>query len=106
MLLRAGAEGIVATRFPRDAARRFAREVDSAEWTQRLHVYGIDLRHTPSVELFAKHVLQTQSRLDGIINNACQTVRRPAGWYDHVVDTEGEPPATLFERAVLERNHA
>jgi NAD(P)-dependent dehydrogenase (short-subunit alcohol dehydrogenase family) len=106
MLLRAGAEVIVATRFPRDAARRFGREVDSADWMQRLHVYGIDLRHTPSVELFAKHVLQTQPRLDAIINNACQTVRRPAGWYDHVVNHEGEPAATLFERAVLERNHA
>src|SRR5262245_8068046 len=49
-LLRAGAEVIVATRFPRDAARRFAREPDAGDWTRRLHVYGIDLRHTPSVE--------------------------------------------------------
>ena len=77
-LLRAGAEVIVATRFPRDAARRFGREPDALEWTQRLHVYGIDLRHTPSVELLARHLLATQTRLDGLINNACQTVRRPA----------------------------
>jgi NAD(P)-dependent dehydrogenase (short-subunit alcohol dehydrogenase family) len=104
MLLRAGAEVIVATRFPRDAARRYAREVDASDWTHRLHVYGIDLRHTPSVELFARHLLATQSRLDGLINNACQTVRRPAGWYDHVVADEGAPPTTPFERAVLERN--
>ncbi len=106
MLLRAGAEVIVATRFPRDAARRFAREPDSADWTTRLHIYGIDLRHTPSVERLARHLLTTQSRLDGIINNACQTVRRPSGWYDHVVRDEGEPPQTAFERAVLERNLA
>jgi len=106
MLLRAGAEVIVATRFPRDAARRFAREVDASEWTQRLHIYGIDLRHTPSVELFARHLLSTQSRLDALINNACQTVRRPGGWYDHVVEREGEPATTPFERAVLERSRA
>jgi NAD(P)-dependent dehydrogenase (short-subunit alcohol dehydrogenase family) len=106
MLLRAGAEVIVATRFPRDAARRYGQEPDSAEWMHRLHVYGIDLRHTPSVELFAQHLLKTQSRLDAIINNACQTVRRPAGWYDHVVQDEGAPPATAFERAVLDRNLA
>ena len=62
------------------------------EWTQRLHVYGIDLRHTPSVELLCQHLLATQPRLDALINNACQTVRRPSGWYDHVVDDEGEPP--------------
>jgi len=106
MLLRSGAEVIVATRFPRDAARRYAREPDSAEWTHRLHVYGLDLRHTPSVEIFARHVLESQSRLDGIINNACQTVRRPSGWYDHVVRTETDDGMTSFERAVLDRNAA
>ncbi len=105
-LLRAGADVIVATRFPRDAARRFGREPDAMDWTQRLHVYGIDLRHTPSVEMFARHLLATQTRLDAIINNACQTVRRPAGWYDHVVVGEDEPAATPFELAVLERNRA
>ena len=105
-LLRAGADVIVATRFPRDAARRFGTEPDASEWTARLHIYGIDLRHTPSVELFAHHLLATQSRLDALINNACQTVRRPAGWYDHVVAGEDAPPENAFERAVLDRNRA
>ena len=104
-LLRAGAEVIVATRFPRDAARRFAREADAPSWTDRLHVYGIDLRHTPSVELLCRHLLATLSRLDVLINNACQTVRRPAGWYDHVVDGEAEPAGAL-ERGFLDRGHA
>ena len=107
-LLRAGAEVIVATRFPRDAARRFAREPDAAEWTRRLHVYGIDLRHTPSVELLCQHLLATLSRLDVLINNACQTVRRPSGWYDHVIAGELAPWHQLAapERAILERNQA
>jgi NAD(P)-dependent dehydrogenase (short-subunit alcohol dehydrogenase family) len=59
-LLRAGADVIVATRFPRDAARRFAREADAADWTARLHVYGIDLRHTPSVERWCAHLCATR----------------------------------------------
>jgi NAD(P)-dependent dehydrogenase (short-subunit alcohol dehydrogenase family) len=104
-LLRAGAEVVVATRFPRDAARRFAREPDAAEWTQRLHVYGIDLRHTPSVELLCKHLVDTLPRLDAVINNACQTVRRPSGWYDHVIDGEDEPLGQL-EAAILDRGRA
>ena len=104
-LLRAGAEVIVATRFPRDAARRFSREADAASWSGRLHVYGIDLRHTPSVELLCRHLLATLSRLDVLINNACQTVRRPSGWYDHVVVGEAEP-AGEFERAFLDRGRA
>ncbi|HVK87054.1 MAG TPA: SDR family NAD(P)-dependent oxidoreductase [Kofleriaceae bacterium] len=107
-LLRAGAEVIVATRFPRDAARRFAREVDAAEWTHRLHIYGIDLRHTPSIELWCEHLNATYPRLDALINNACQTVRRPSGWYDHVLAGEAEGHAQLPapERAMLERNHS
>ena len=103
-LLRAGAEVIVATRFPRDAARRFALEVDATEWVHRLHVYGIDLRHTPSVELLCRHLTSTLTRLDGLINNACQTVRRPSGWYDHVIDREQEAATNPLERAILERN--
>jgi NAD(P)-dependent dehydrogenase (short-subunit alcohol dehydrogenase family) len=107
-LLRAGAEVIVATRFPRDAARRFAREPDAAAFTARLHVYGIDLRHTPSVERWCDHLLATLPRLDALINNACQTVRRPAGWYDHVVAGELDDWTALpaAERPLLERNRA
>ncbi|MBA3452333.1 MAG: SDR family NAD(P)-dependent oxidoreductase, partial [Deltaproteobacteria bacterium] len=107
-LLRAGAEVIVATRFPRDAARRFAREIDASEWTPRLHVYGIDLRHTPSVEMLCHHLNATLPRLDALINNACQTVRRPSGWYDHVLADESEPFAQLSapERTMLERNRS
>jgi len=104
-LLRAGAEVVVATRFPRDAARRFAGEPDAIEWTHRLHVYGIDLRHTPSVEALCTHLGATLGRLDALINNACQTVRRPAGWYDHVVASEGEPASGL-ERSFLDRDRA
>ena len=102
-LLRANAEVVVATRFPRDAARRFAREPDAAAWRHRLHVYGIDLRHTPSVELLSGHLLATLPRLDGLINNACQTVRRPSGWYDHVIVGE-DADASPLERAFLDRD--
>ncbi len=58
LLLRSGARVLVTTRFPRDAAERFAREQDAPEWLDRLVVHGLDLRHTPSVELFARHLLR------------------------------------------------
>ncbi|MFS8064777.1 MAG: SDR family NAD(P)-dependent oxidoreductase [Byssovorax sp.] len=88
MMLRAGARVIVTTRFPRDAAHRFAREADFAQWGDRLEVYGLDLRHSPSVEIFARYLEQTQSRLDILINNAAQTVRRPPGFYAHMLELE------------------
>lgn len=87
-LLRAGAHLIVTTRFPRDSAARYAREPDFAEWGDRLEIYGLDLRHTRSVEAFCQHLAATRSRLDFIINNACQTVRRPPSFYEHMMDQE------------------
>ncbi len=87
-LLRSGAELIVATRFPRDAAARYAAEADFDEWGDRLEIFGLDLRHTPSVEAFCQQVLSTRSRLDFIVNNACQTVRRPPDFYRHMMDGE------------------
>lgn len=87
-LLRCGADLIVATRFPRDAAARYAAEPDFAQWGHRLEVFGLDLRHTPSVEAFCQHISTSRNRLDFIINNACQTVRRPPEFYRHMMEGE------------------
>ncbi|HXT68982.1 MAG TPA: SDR family oxidoreductase [Vicinamibacterales bacterium] len=87
-LLRSGAHLIVTTRFPRDAAKRYAAEADFADWSDRLEVFGLDLRHTPSVEAFCHDMLTTRSRLDFIVNNACQTVRRPPAFYQHMMEQE------------------
>jgi NAD(P)-dependent dehydrogenase (short-subunit alcohol dehydrogenase family) len=78
----------VSTRFPRDAALRYAREADFEAFRDRLAIYGLDLRHTPSVEAFARHILDTEPRLDFMLHNACQTVRRPAGFYSHLMAGE------------------
>jgi NAD(P)-dependent dehydrogenase (short-subunit alcohol dehydrogenase family) len=87
-LLRSGAHVIVTTRFPRDAAMRYAREADFASWADRLEIFGLDLRHTPSVEAFCREMLATRGRLDVIVNNACQTVRRPPEFYKHMMEME------------------
>jgi NAD(P)-dependent dehydrogenase (short-subunit alcohol dehydrogenase family) len=87
-LLRAGAQLIVTTRFPRDSAARYANEPDFNDWRDRLEIYGLDLRHTPSVEAFCREMLATRTRLDFIINNACQTVRRPPEFYAHMMEGE------------------
>jgi len=94
-LLRAGAQLVVTTRFPRDAAARYAREADFADWGGRLEIFGLDLRHTPSVEALCHHLRQTRGRLDFIISNACQTVRRPPGFYQHLMDGEAGPASAL-----------
>jgi NAD(P)-dependent dehydrogenase (short-subunit alcohol dehydrogenase family) len=87
-LLRSGAHLIVTTRFPRDSASRYAREHDFGDWGDRLEIFGLDLRHTPSVEAFCSTMLKTRHRLDFIVNNACQTVRRPPAFYAHMMEGE------------------
>jgi len=91
MMLKAGATVIATTRFPKDSALRFSREPDFSDWGHRLQIYGLDLRHTPSVELFCDAVKETYHRLDILINNAAQTVRRPPGFYAHLMENETQP---------------
>ncbi len=88
LLLRAGASVIATTRFPVDSALRFAKEPDFADWGNRLKIHGLDLRHIPSVEIFCNFIEQRYPRLDILINNAAQTVRRPAGFYQHMMPNE------------------
>ena len=94
-LLRAGAHVVVTTRFPVDAADRYAKEPDFSELSARLQIHGLDLRHTPSVELFARFLIERLPRLDYLLNNACQTVRRPAGFFEHLLAREAEAVAAL-----------
>ena len=98
-LVRAGAHVIVTTRFPRNSAQRYAGEPDFGEWGHRLEIFGLDLRHTPSVEAFCRELLATRSRLDFIINNACQTVRRPPEFYRHMMEEETAALGSMPEHA-------
>ncbi len=106
-LLRAGAHLIVTTRFPRDSANRYAQEPDFPVWGHRLEIFGLDLRHTPSVEAFCRELLSTRAHLDFIINNACQTVRRPPEFYAHMMDGERAALAQMSAPAhqLLHRSH-
>jgi NAD(P)-dependent dehydrogenase (short-subunit alcohol dehydrogenase family) len=94
-LLRAGAHVAVTTRFPVDAASRYAKEPDFPAFRERLRIFGLDLRHTPSVDLFTRFLSERLPRLDYVLNNACQTVRRPAGFFRHLLETEATPLAAL-----------
>jgi len=103
-LLRAGANVVATTRFPHDAALRYSREPDFGAWKDRLRVHGLDLRHSPSVEIFCKYLDSRLKGLDFLLNNAAQTVRRPPAFYAHLLEGEALPPAP--EAAPLLESHA
>ncbi len=91
-LLRDGAHTTITTRFPRDAARRFASMPDSGEWLDRLRIVGVDLRQPGQVVALANAVA-ADGPLDVLINNAAQTVRRSPGAYALLVAGESDPLA-------------
>jgi len=89
-LLRCGAVVIATTRFPADAAGRFEKEDDFEIWKNNLHLFGLDFRNVGVLESFCSFIKQKYSRLDVIINNACQTIRRPPAYYKHLLEHENE----------------
>jgi NAD(P)-dependent dehydrogenase (short-subunit alcohol dehydrogenase family) len=102
-LLRDGAHLTVTTRFPADAVRRFTAMADSASWLHRLKVVGIDLRDPTQVVALADLVAEA-GRLDVIVNNACQTVRRSPGAYAALIAAESSSlPAGPVEVVALGR---
>ncbi|WP_339607187.1 SDR family oxidoreductase [uncultured Roseivirga sp.] len=107
MLLRAGATVVATTRFPVDSAIRFSKEADYADWGHRLKIHGLDLRHIPSVEIFCNYIEQKYDRLDILINNAAQTVRRPSGFYHHLMENEEKPieKLTPYVKDLLADHH-
>jgi NAD(P)-dependent dehydrogenase (short-subunit alcohol dehydrogenase family) len=88
-LLRDGAATTITTRFPRDAARRFASMPDSGDWLDRLDIVGVDLRQPGQVVALADAVA-ADGALDILINNAAQTVRRSHDAYALLVAGETE----------------
>ena len=101
-LLRLGATVAISTRFPRGAAGRYAREPDSAEWLSRLTIFGVDFRGFGSVVRFARAVAARFPRINLLVNNAAQTVRRPPGWYEPLlVEEEASIPKDAAARIVM-----
>lgn len=87
-LLRCGATVVITTRFPNDARRRYSQQNDFPDWSNRLHIFTLDLRFIPHVDKFCEDFLNRFSRLDILIQNAAQTIRRPAVYYRSLIAGE------------------
>jgi NAD(P)-dependent dehydrogenase (short-subunit alcohol dehydrogenase family) len=104
-LLQDGARVIITTRFPQDCARRYSLEPDFDRWSDRLQIHGLDLRDIKSLEGFIEYLNDRESALDIIINNACQTVKRPLEFYRHLLEQEELSGAIKALIPVDEYNH-
>ena len=61
------------------------QEPDFAEWSDRLWLMALDMRHVAALEAFCSYLQQKLPHLDVLINNACQTIRRPPAYYQHLL---------------------
>ncbi|GKY97010.1 hypothetical protein MPSEU_000659800 [Mayamaea pseudoterrestris] len=85
-LLRSNCIVVATTRFPNAAVANFRREADFEKFRDKLLVYGLDLRDVTGLEAFTRYLkLRFATGIDILINNACQTVRRPAQYYKPLV---------------------
>jgi len=95
-LLKAGAFVVATTRFPEDARERFKKtdeellkkQKQKESFMNRLKIVAMDLRDLPALEKLCEKLNKELPRLDVIINNACQTVRRPPTYYKHLLKGE------------------
>jgi len=94
-LLRDGAHVLVTTRFPNDAARRYAAVPDAAEWTDRLWIHGVDFLDLPGVVGLVDAVGDRWGSLDILVNNAAQTLSRPPEYHREVRAAEALPPPAI-----------
>jgi len=91
-LLRAGCTVVATTRFPNSAAATYRNQTDFNEWNDRLNIFGLDLRDVIGMEAFTRFIkLRFAGKgIDILINNACQTIRRPTGYYKPILEKETE----------------
>ena len=91
-LLRSGCTVIATTRFPNAAAATYRQEADFDAWKDRLQIFGLDLRDVTGLEAFCRYLKMKLHKdgLDILINNACQTIRRPTAYYLPACEREQE----------------
>lgn len=79
---------IITTRFPRNCAKKIIEYIMPTE--TNIDIYGLDFRHIPSVTKFAEYIEKKYPVINDFIDYAYQTVRRPAGYYTHLISYENE----------------
>jgi NAD(P)-dependent dehydrogenase (short-subunit alcohol dehydrogenase family) len=97
-LVRAGARVTVTTRFPRDAEQRYAA-IDP-ELRERITIAGVDFLDLRGVSAWIAGELERGEPLDILINNAAQTVRRPAEYYARLTAGEREASSSSSSPAL------
>jgi NAD(P)-dependent dehydrogenase (short-subunit alcohol dehydrogenase family) len=80
-LLRAGCVVIATTRYPSDAFERYSSLCDFNKWSTNLLLVKVDFVNRSAVESFCSLIASRFPKIDILINNAAQTIKRDATFY-------------------------
>lgn len=108
-LLLSGANVIVTSRFITDTCLRFQSHPQFSEFRDRLCVKYLDLNNIESIEQFIKF-MHLYERIDILINNAAQTIRRDNEFYKRELELDQKYfgnliSATIEQQQIAEENY-
>lgn len=83
-LLRNNCKVIITSRFAENALERYQKEEDFDKWKHNLDIYQVNFCRLREVYNFIRDVKSTYPKLDFLINNAAQTIRRPMEFYENL----------------------
>lgn len=99
-LLRNNCMVIGTTRFAKDAFLRYSKEPDFVQFKNLLKIYPLDLRDMSAVNKFIDYLYSNYTKLDILINNAAQTLRRNIQFYKHLLETEAKPLISFNDESI------
>lgn len=86
-LLRNNCTVIVTSRFVDDCFQRYFKDVDFDKFKNNLFIYQLNMLDNTNIMKFINYIFINFKKVDYLINNAAQTIKRPKQFYQHVIDT-------------------
>jgi NAD(P)-dependent dehydrogenase (short-subunit alcohol dehydrogenase family) len=85
-LLRNGCTVIVTSRFIDDCLERYEKDKDFEKFKDRLFIYQLNMLDGNNITKFVKYIFKNFTKIDYLINNAAQTIKRPKEFFNHLLD--------------------
>lgn len=79
---------IATSRFLADMLKRYKSHPNYNSFSHLLILYALDLRYQKDIDEFYNFVKERFTKIDILIHNAAQTIRRPREFYQHLIHDE------------------
>ena len=84
-LLRNGCTVVVTSRFIDDCLERYKTDPGFSKFSDRLFIYQLNMLDGGNIKKFVQYIFDNFPRIDYLINNAAQTIKRPIEFFNHLI---------------------